>query len=304
MWVRIQKDPGNEIGSTEIEFYADGRLVKSKSIQSEDFFLEDQPARVVTVGGNWFLFYDSHPGAGDTWFTNYLVIRKRDLRFGQKGQFEHGDALEFQSSHRFYEYKYLKYQGDYRYRKLGVTGYQIIDWRWNTRQARFQKVRHWYAPYLPRHLRKQWWEHPQLRLHGNLVGTLDYFQPADPSKYDLPKDGHFVIPPGYAFGKWTIGLVAGKPTEDELNLVHGLKDLAGLDYPIGSMDPHHPPQISRSSKGIVLTLTTYAFRQVRFSKFLVTTKPYKIELLGTWKEPEWTPFAQSNSVQSAARRHP
>ncbi len=289
VWMRIQRNPTIDY-HTLFEIYAAGHLVKSKSIETDSYFEGDVPATVATVKGNWFLFYDSHPGAGDTWFTNYLVIRKRDYRFEERGQFEHGDASKFQSSRRYREYKLLKYQGDHRYRQLGVIGFKIIEWKWNSRTALFRRIRHWYSPRLPNLLSQNWYVQPWRQLKGELVGTPTFFRPADPVKHGLPFDSHFMIAHDYGFGQWTVGLVTGKATMDELHLIQGIKDLAGLDYPIGEVAPHNPPRISQSSKGMVLTITTCVFHKVRVSDFLVTTKPYKISLLRTRLQPEWTPF--------------
>lgn len=281
----MQRDP--RLNNTLAEIYADGRLVKSKPIQVESYFLSEMPMTSATVGPDWFVFYDSHPGAGDTWYTNYLTIRRRDLRFERLEQFEHGDSSSFQSTRRFAEYKLLKYEGDRRFRRLGVFGYEIVEWRWSTHRARFRRIGHRYAPYLSRHLDRVWRDQP---LQGALVGTPTYFQPAFPAKFGLPKDVHFVIDSDYGFGTETVRLVKGQRFYDGLNLMHGETTLAGLAFPIGEPDPHNPPRLDLTADGLILTLTTCEFRQVRETKLLVTAKPYAIHVLGSKLKPAWTPF--------------
>src|SRR5580698_10377110 len=87
-WVRIQRDPRVDEGVL-LEVYSNGRRVKSKQFFA-DCFLDDIQPTVCRVGGDWFLYFDSHPGAGDTWFTYLLRIRRSDLRFEGLRQFEHG----------------------------------------------------------------------------------------------------------------------------------------------------------------------------------------------------------------------
>ncbi len=283
LWLRMQRDPRVEGSKTLMEFYANRRLVKS-AVADGDIFMADIPVKVATHGTQWFLFYDTTPGAGDSWRTNYLVIRRRDLRFQKSGEFEHGDPSSFEKTGRFDEYKLLKYQGDDRFWKLGVDGYKIVEWHWNARRFRFQPLRHWYSPRAPRRLDERW-DGPRIR--PPLVGTLDDFRPLHPSAYGLPKSIHIQISPS------AVRLVTGTPHWDQLHLIQGIKTLAACDVEIGALDPHNPPILTRSKRGLVLTITSCVFRKVRVSKFRLAINPYSVTPIGSWLKPAWTPCDRS-----------
>ena len=287
-WLRIQREPGLYDGqpnpdgwNTRIELYGDGKLEKSKLTDVCTCFMGEIPITVVPTASEWFVFFDAHPGAGSTWYTICLQVRRSDLRFIGVRRFEHGDASKFQASHRFAEYKLLKYEGDRTHYDEGYM-YHVIEWHFLGSKAGFRRTKQWYAADPPDRLGRFWFDPPDVQLRGTLVGTPDAFYPAAPSKYGLPEHAYFFVASNEPE---TVALIK------EAQKHHGSEvTLAGLTIPIGDPDSHNPPHLMRTNAGLILTITTCAEHQVRVWRLLVTTKPYRMKVLGSTFKPEWTPF--------------
>jgi hypothetical protein len=129
-----------------------------------DYYLhlmDDVQPEVARRGGAWFVFYDVHPGAGNTWYTSVARVDRKTLSatlvgIGDvlEGCFEHGDGSRFASTGVFFEYRYWKYQGRFDMLQRGFS-FLRVAWKWDAGTHKFVRGNSKWVADVPRSMKRR-----------------------------------------------------------------------------------------------------------------------------------------------------